>query len=48
MSTSKDEERFNKAIEIYIKKYQLTIYSLIKFIEEKIALTSELKNVVTS
>lgn len=48
MSTSKEEERFNKAIEIYIKKYQLTVYSLIKFIEEKISLSSELKDVVTA
>lgn len=48
MSNAKDEERFNKAVEIYIKKYQLTIYALIKFIEEKIALTTDLKNVVTS
>lgn len=48
MSNTKDEDRFNKAVEIYIKKYQLTIYSLIKFIEEKIALTTELKHVVTS
>jgi hypothetical protein len=29
---SKDEERFNKAIDIYIKKFPLNIYSLIKFI----------------
>jgi hypothetical protein len=32
-SNAKDEERFNKAVEIYAKKYQLNIYSLIKFIE---------------
>lgn len=47
-SSSKDEERFNKAVEIYLKKYKVNVYSLIKFIEEKIAVTSETKNVIVS
>jgi tRNA G10 N-methylase Trm11 len=45
-ASAKDEERFNKAVEIYAKKYNLTIYSLIKFIEEKIAVSPETKNII--
>jgi hypothetical protein len=48
MSKPTDEERFNKAVDIYIKKYQLTIYSLIKFIEEKIAVTPQAKDIIVT